>query len=72
MQRGVANLLGGSLKPNDPRRFLIEAMVGAMSADGKIDETETAMMEHQIATHPLFQGIGPGAARTLSGARSHR
>jgi len=65
VQRSVANLLGGGLKPNDPRRFLIEAMVGAMSADGQIDETETEMMEHQIATHPLFQGIGPGTARTL-------
>jgi uncharacterized tellurite resistance protein B-like protein len=65
VQRGVANLLGGGLKPNDPRRFLIEAMVGAMSADGTIDDREVAMMEHQIATHPLFQGLGPNAARTL-------
>ena len=65
MGQGVANLFGGGLKPNDPRRFLIEAMVGAMNADGAIDDNETAVMEHRIATHPLFQGIGANAARTL-------
>ena len=65
MVHGVANLLGGGLKPNDARRFLIEAMVGAMNADGTIDQRETAMMEQRIATHPLFKGLGATAARTL-------
>ena len=65
MERSVTGLLGGGLKPNDPRRFLIEAMIGAMNADGVVDARETAAVEHQIATHPLFQGIGASAARTL-------
>ena len=65
MDRSVTSLLGGGLKPNDPRRFLVEAMVGAMSADGLVDTNETAVMEHRIATHPLFKGIGANAARTL-------
>ena len=65
MERSVKGLLGGGLKPNDPRRFLIEAMIGAMNADGVIDPRETAAVERQIATHPLFAGLGPGAARTL-------
>jgi hypothetical protein len=65
MDRSVKGLLGGGIKPNDPRRFLIEAMIGAMNADGVVDARETAALERQIATHPLFQGIGPGAARTL-------
>lgn len=65
MDRSVKGLLGGGLKPNDPRRFLIEAMVAAMCADGSIDARETAAMEQQIANHPLFQGIAPNAARTL-------
>jgi hypothetical protein len=63
--RGVKELLGGSLRPNDPRRFLIEAMIGAMSADGTIDPRETAVLERQIAQHPLFQGLGAAAAKTL-------
>lgn len=61
----VKGLLGGSLRPNDPRRFLIEAMVGAMHADGVVDPRETAMLEHQVAHHPLFGGISAAAARTL-------
>ena len=65
MERSVKNLLGGGLRPNDPRRFLIEAMIGAMAADGVVDPRETAMVERQIAGHPLFQGLGQAAARTL-------
>jgi uncharacterized tellurite resistance protein B-like protein len=65
MERSVKGLLGGGLKPNDPRRFLIEAMIGAMNADGVVDPRETAAVERQIASHPLFHGLGAAAARTL-------
>src|SRR5215467_12479050 len=65
MERSVKGLIGGGLKPNDPRRFLIEAMIGAMSADGVVDARESAVIERQIATHPLFKGLGATAARTL-------
>jgi hypothetical protein len=65
MDRSVKDLLGGSLRPNDPRRFLIEAMVGAMAADGVADPREQQMVQQQIANHPLFQGLGAAAARTL-------
>lgn len=65
MERSVRELLGGGLRPNDPRRFLIEAMIGAMNADGAVDEREIAVLEREIADHPLFQGLGQAAARTL-------
>jgi uncharacterized tellurite resistance protein B-like protein len=65
MERSIKGLLGGGLKPNDPRRFLIEAMVGAMNADGVADRREAAEVERQISTHPLFQGLSSTAARTL-------
>lgn len=65
MERSVRNLLGGSLKPSDPRRFLIEAMVGAMHADGVAAASETQVMQQQIASHPLFEGLAPAVARTL-------
>jgi hypothetical protein len=65
MERSVRDLMGGGLRPNDPRRFLIEAMIGAMNADGAVDARETAVLEQQIAQHPLFQGLGAPAARTL-------
>ena len=65
MERSVSNLLGGGLRPNDPRRFLIEAMIGAMTADGVVDPRELAAMQKQIAEHPMFAGLGPTAAKTL-------
>src|SRR3982750_4982951 len=67
MEPSVKELLGGGLRPNDPRRFLIEAMVGAMHADGVADPREAAEVERQIATHPLFTGLGAAAAKTLIG-----
>jgi uncharacterized tellurite resistance protein B-like protein len=63
----VRELLGGGLKPNDPRRFLLEAMVGAMHADGEVDPREAAVLEHRLAQHPLFFDLGADAARTLIG-----
>ena len=65
MERSVRDLLGGGLRPNDARRYLIEAMLGAMNADGAVDARETAVLERQIAQHPLFHGLGAAAARTL-------
>ena len=65
MERGFKDLLGGGLRPNDPRRFLIEAMIGAMHADGEVDARETAAVERQLAKHPLFRGLASNAARTL-------
>jgi len=64
-ERTIAGILSGGLRPNDPRRFLIEAMLGAMHADGVVDQREQQAMEQQIAGHPLFQGLGANAARTL-------
>jgi uncharacterized tellurite resistance protein B-like protein len=59
------SLFGGALRPNDPRRFLIEAMVGAMTADGDVSPTEQATIERTVSHHPLFAGLGLPAARTL-------
>lgn len=65
MERSVKDLLGGSIRPNDPRRFLIEAMIGALHADGIVDARETAVLERQLSQHALFAGLGAAAARTL-------
>ena len=65
MERNVKTMLGGALRPNDPRRFLIEAMIGAMNADGTVDQREMAALEKLVAAHPLFAGIGPAQSKTL-------
>ena len=61
----VEELLGGGLKPSDPRRFLVEAMVGAMDADGHSDPRELAVIRERLATHPLFAEVSPQHAAML-------
>ena len=62
---GVTELFGGGLRPNDPRRFLVEAMVGAMTADGVGDAREMRVVHDQIARNPLFRGLAPNAVPML-------
>ncbi|MGE0870511.1 MAG: TerB family tellurite resistance protein [Kofleriaceae bacterium] len=64
MERTVMELMGGQARPSDPRRFVIEAMLGAMHADGIVDERELVVIERQLAEHPWFSALGD-AARTL-------
>jgi hypothetical protein len=40
-------------------------MISSMHADGTIDPRETAVLERQVGEHPLFQGLGATAGRTL-------
>ncbi len=50
-------LLGGSLRSADPRRFLVEAMVCAMNADGVVDPRELAVLRRHLAGHELFLAV---------------
>ena len=61
----VRDAIGGALRPNDPRRFLVEAMIGAMHADGQVDERELAIIDKHLAEHDLFGGVATNAAKTL-------
>lgn len=65
MEKRTRDAIGGALRPNDPRRFLVEAMIGAMNADGAIDARERAVLDRHLAEHELFSGVAPQAARTL-------
>src|SRR3954471_24119652 len=57
MTRGARDTFTGTLKPSDPRRFLVEAMLGAMAADGKIQEGELATMQRHLEQHEMFSGL---------------
>ena len=63
--KGARDVLGGALKPNDPRRYLVEAMIGAMNADGVVDDREMAVLHHHVENHDLFAGVSPTAAKTM-------
>ncbi len=63
----VRDVIGGALRPNDPRRFLVEAMIGAMNADGVVDAREMAVLDKHLAEHDLFAGVAEDKARMLIG-----
>jgi uncharacterized tellurite resistance protein B-like protein len=53
----MRNIFGGGLKPSDPRRFLIEAMLGAMEADGSVSDVERRTLRRNLEEHDLFAGL---------------
>lgn len=65
MEKRTRDVIGGALRPNDPRRFLVEAMIGTMNADGNVDERELAVLHKHLSGHALFSGVSSTAAKTL-------
>lgn len=57
MSRRASDTIGGTLRPNDPRRFLVEAMLCATAADGNIDDRELAVVHKHLDNHELFSGL---------------
>jgi uncharacterized tellurite resistance protein B-like protein len=53
----LRKMFSGKVGPDDPRRFLVEAMLGAMEADGEVMEEEMATLEGNLGNHPLFEGL---------------
>jgi uncharacterized tellurite resistance protein B-like protein len=68
----LRKMYGGGLRPSDPRRYLVEAMVGAMHADGEIDPKEEEALQRNLEEHDLFAGLGPELAADLIRMRSQR
>jgi hypothetical protein len=57
MTRRARETFTGTLRPNDPRRFLVETMLAAMGADGKIHEGEVISMQRHLEEHEIFSGL---------------
>lgn len=58
-------MYGGTLKPGDPRRFLIEAIMGAVNADGVVKPEELAVLEISLEEHEIFCGLSKSVTKTL-------
>ena len=65
MDKRARDVIAGALRPNDPRRFLVEAMIGAMDADGNIDAREEAVLRKHMDEHEMFSGLSPQSSRML-------
>jgi uncharacterized tellurite resistance protein B-like protein len=53
----LRKMFSGKVTGDDPRRFVVEAMLGAMGADGEITDEEMATFEGNLANHELFTGL---------------
>ena len=53
----LRKMFSGKVSTDDPRRFLVESMLGAMEADGDVTDEEMATFEGSLANHPLFEGL---------------
>lgn len=62
----LRKMFSGRVSTDDPRRFLIEAMLGAMEADGDVTEEEVATLEGNLANHPLFEGMSQDEVSRLT------
>lgn len=55
----LRKMFSGKVKTEDPRRYLVEAMLGAMEADGEIAAEEMDVLQSNLEGHDLFQGLLP-------------
>ncbi len=53
----LRKMFSGKVTADDPRRFLAEAMLGAMGADGDVSDEEMVTFEANLVNHPLFAGL---------------
>lgn len=53
----LRKMFSGDITTDDPRRFIIEAMLGAMEADGDVTEEEMNVLEQNLEKHELFNGL---------------
>lgn len=65
MDKRARDVIAGALRPNDPRRFLVEAMIGAMDADGNIDAREQALLKKRLEEHEMFAGLSQANHKLL-------
>lgn len=53
----LRKMFSGKVSTDDPRRFLVEVMLGAMEADGDVTEEEVATLEGNLANNSVFDGL---------------
>lgn len=65
----LRKMFSGDGLADDPRRFLIESMLGAMEADGDVTDEEMQVLQQNLDGHELFEGLsGEQTARLIDQA----
>jgi len=55
----LRKMFSGKVHTEDPRRYLVEAMLGAMEADGEVNDEEMETLQRNLEGHDLFAGLLP-------------
>ncbi|MCA9677735.1 MAG: TerB family tellurite resistance protein [Kofleriaceae bacterium] len=53
----LRKMFSGRVKTDDPRRYVIETMLGAMEADGEVLDAEMETLQGNLESHDLFSGL---------------
>lgn len=53
----LRKMFSGDITAEDPRRFIIESMLGAMEADGDVTDDEMDVLEQNLEAHELFTSL---------------
>jgi uncharacterized tellurite resistance protein B-like protein len=61
----LRQMFGGDVTPEDPRRFIVEAMLAAMEADSDVTEEEMDVFERMLEEHELFASLTSDARSRL-------
>jgi uncharacterized tellurite resistance protein B-like protein len=61
----LRKMFGGGLDASDPRRFVVEAMLAAMEADGDVTAEEMEVFQKNLAEHELFADLSSEATSRL-------
>jgi uncharacterized tellurite resistance protein B-like protein len=65
----LRKMFSGKVAEDDPRQFVIEAMLGAMEADGEVADEEMEVLQKNLEEHELFHGVtGEETARMIDRA----
>jgi uncharacterized tellurite resistance protein B-like protein len=61
----LRKMFGGDVTADDPRRFIVEAMLAAMEADSDVTEEEMDVFERTLEEHELFAPLTSDARSRL-------
>jgi uncharacterized membrane protein YebE (DUF533 family) len=61
----LRTMFGSGLTENDPRRFLVEAMVAAIEADGQVTDAELAKLHEKLEKNEAFSELSADARERL-------
>ncbi len=61
----LRRMFGGGVEKGDPRRFVVEAMLAAVEADGEVMAEEMEVLQKNLEEHEIFSDMSAAASSRL-------